>query len=145
MARSDFSGRTEIRKAAAKRLADARALLQAGEGHRRGAMYLAGYAVECKLKAIGMEVENCWTLRELADHWDVDWDRVFTHDLERFAKQLSLWNRLKAGTVWRHFAGEVNQWNPAWRYNPHEPAADKAEAFLEAVVLVMQWLDSNRC
>ena len=145
MARFDFSGRTEIRKAAAKRVSDARTLIRAGDGQRRGAMYLAGYAVECRLKAIAMEIYNCWTLRQLAAHWEVDNERVFTHALEAFAQRLPLWNSLKASGVWRDFAGEVNQWNPAWRYNPREPSSERAEAFLDAVERVVQWLDSNRC
>lgn len=52
--------------AALKRLADARLLLSTRRNeYSRCAGYLAGYAVECKLKAVAMEVLDCWTLDEL--------------------------------------------------------------------------------
>jgi len=57
-----YQGITQQRKAALKRLRDAEFLLAVEETvtwrrskgpHARGAMYLAGYAVECKLKLVG--------------------------------------------------------------------------------------------
>jgi len=81
MARSEFHGMSEQRKAAIKRLRDARFLLdqQTGQNwrdqsglHSRGAMYLAGYAIECKLKAIAMETFRCRTLEELRVKLGVD-------------------------------------------------------------------------
>ena len=58
MTRRKHSGRTDLRKAALKRKADAWALLTAkgpaNGRHARGAGYLGGYAIECKLKAIAM-------------------------------------------------------------------------------------------
>jgi len=44
-----YSGITEQTKASVHRLDDARALLR--EQRWRGSMYLAGYAIECQLKA----------------------------------------------------------------------------------------------
>ena len=69
MVRRDFQGRTDLHKAGLKRLGDAKALLRKGRARGRGAMYLAGYAVECKLKAIAMEIYDCWTLEQLARRW----------------------------------------------------------------------------
>jgi len=108
-------------------------------------MYLAGYAVECKLKAIALEIFDCWTLEALASKWAVDEREVYTHGLETLASKLPLYGTLTASTVWRDFAGTVNQWKPAWRYNPRNPRREKAERFLESVSRVYQWLDSNRC
>ncbi len=57
MSRREHEGRTDMRKAALKRRADAWALLQTGKAqHARAAGYLGGYAIECKLKAIAMEI-----------------------------------------------------------------------------------------
>lgn len=50
--------------------------------HARGAMYLAGYAVECKIKAIAMEVHSCRTLAQLVTALGVDEQNVFDHGLE---------------------------------------------------------------
>jgi len=138
-------GRTHLRKSAIKRLADARALLRTGDEHTGGAMYLAGYAVECKLKAVALEIFGCWTLEALAEKWDVDERDVYTHGLEALAKRLPLYGRLAASPVWRDFAGAVNQWKPSWRYSPKNPRREKAESFLESVSKVCTWLDSNRC
>jgi len=49
-----YSGRTAQAKAAIKRLKDAKKLTDTKRW--RGAMYLAGYSVECKLKARLMEM-----------------------------------------------------------------------------------------
>src|SRR5690349_24208834 len=91
MSRSDFHGITEQGKAAFKRLRDAEALLseidsdrwrrQKGR-HARGAMYLAGYAIECKLKAIAMEIHRCRTLAQLASKLGADERDIYTHGLE---------------------------------------------------------------
>ena len=52
MARNEYHGVSEQRKAAFKRKRDAWALHASGPKHARGAMYIGGYAIECKLKSI---------------------------------------------------------------------------------------------
>ena len=145
MTRADYSGRTDQRKAAIRRLADAKKLVSAGTPHRRGGVYLAGYAVECKLKAIAMEVFGCWTLTELAVKWAVDEREVYAHGLEALAARLPLYGTLQRSPVWRDFATYVNRWKPSWRYNPHEPEETYAIAFTDAVERVFKWLESNHC
>src|SRR5437868_5586125 len=152
MTRSEFHGVSEQRKAAMKRLRDARFLLnpQSGQNwrdqsgkHARGAMYLAGYAIECKLMAIGMETHGCLTLEELRIKLRVDERDIYAHGLELLATRLRLLNRLRQGRVWRDF-GEVNRWRPAWRYDPKDWNNGLALEFLEAVERVYYWLESNR-
>jgi hypothetical protein len=143
----EHQGITELRKAAFRRLRDAEALLRAGGEHAHCAMYVAGYAVECKLKAIAMEVHNCVTLEELARRWQVDEREVFTHGLECLARRLTLYSRFVKSGVWRDFSGQVNRWRPSWRYKPGEASVkmnQKADAFLRAVERVCKWLDANR-
>jgi len=60
MARYRHSGRSDQAKASQKRLADAHRLQH--EARWRGAMYLGGYSVECKLKARLMERYDLDTL-----------------------------------------------------------------------------------
>lgn len=145
MARHRHHGRTDLRKSALKRLRDAQALLEADEVHTRGAMYLGGYAIECKLKAIALEVFDCYTLRELAGKWGVHEREVYTHRLEALARRLPLYLRLTTSEVWRDFVGHVNHWKPTWRYDPHDPSRERADAFLKSVGRMFRWLDSNRC
>jgi hypothetical protein len=146
MGRREHSGLTDQRKAALKRKRDARALLERENGrHARGAGYLGGYAVECKLKAIAMEIFHCWTLDELAQRLKVSEDLVYQHGLEAIAKHLPLYNRMQRSEIWRDFAGLVNQWRPSWRYNPRDWSPQAARTFLIAVDRVYAWLESNRC
>ncbi len=145
MARIDYSGRTDQRKAAIKRLADAKFLVNKGDSHRQGGMYLAGYAIECKLKAIAMEVFGCWSLAQLAAKWDVDDKDVYTHGLEALAARLPLYNNFRKSNVWHDFTNYVNRWNPSWRYNPHEPDKKHASEYIAAIERVFKWLESNRC
>jgi len=142
---TDYSGRTDQRKAAIRRLADAKKLVESGSPHRQGGLYLAGYAIECRLKAIAMEVFGCWSLAELANKWQVDESEVYSHGLEAMAARLPLYANFQRSPVWRDFATYVNRWKPSWRYNPREPEKTYAEAFTDAVERVFKWLESNRC
>jgi hypothetical protein len=139
MGRRVHHGLTDLRKAALKRRADAWALLHAEQKHARAAGYLGGYAIECKLKAIAMEIFNCWTLEQLAQKLQVNEQEVYSHGLEALAMQLPLYGKLQRSHVWRDFAGSVNQWRVSWRYNPSDWSDDSARAFLEAVDRVYTW------
>jgi len=144
MSRRAHNGITDLRRASVKRKLDASRLLKHGEGlHGRGAAYLGGYAVECKLKAVALEVYDCLTLDQLASKWDMDDRHVYTHGLEFFARRLPLWNRLQDSPVWRDFVSHVNRWRPSWRYNPHILTDRDAEVFMGAVDRVLQWLDTH--
>lgn len=114
MSHREHSGRTDQAKAALKRKSDAHALLDPGDGaHGRRAAYLAGYAIECKLRAIAMEAAGVWTLDQLAEKWKVDERQVYEHGLEVFAKRFGLYDKLCKSHVGRDFAGQVNQWRPS--------------------------------
>jgi len=153
MVRYRYDGRTELRKAAMKRLADAEALLESDlretlnqSSHARGAGYLGGYAIECKLKAVAMEAYGCDSLQALAEKWKVEEKAVYHHGLEVFAKRIhQLFDRLRQSPVWHDFASQVNRWRPDWRYDGRDWSHDKAKTFMGAVRRVYHWLDSNRC
>lgn len=147
MSQRTHNGRTDLRKAASKRLSDARALLASPGLHARGAAYLAGYAIECKLKAIAMEIYGCWDLDELAARWRLPRQEVYSHGLEAFLSRLpGMYKRLRRSRLWRSaFASQVNQWRVDWRYDPRDWSNEKAEAFFVAVEEVYNWLDSNWC
>ena len=65
MTQSLYGGVSEQRKAGKHRLDDARALFE--KQRWRGAMYLAGYSIECLLKTKLMERHGCRNLNELED------------------------------------------------------------------------------
>jgi hypothetical protein len=143
MGKRDHEGRTDMSRAGAKRRADAWALVRAGSEHTRGALYLGGYAIECKLKAIAMEIYGCWTLQQLAVRWRVPEQNVYTHGLEAFLEQLPLRDRLHDSDAWDSFA-RVNKWRASWRYNPENVPIETATKFLKAVDEVYRWLDVNQ-
>jgi len=140
-----FNGVTALRLAGLKRRNDARKLLESKDpNHARGAAYLAGYAIECKLKALALEVFRCWTLEQLAAKWDVSDRDVYSHGLEAFARRLPLWQRFRRGPAWKAFAGKVNAWRPSWRYDHRNWTVEEAQKFLRAVDDVYEWLEVNR-
>ncbi len=142
-----YSGRTAQAKAGLKRLVDARRLQS--DGRWRGAMYLAGYSIECKLKARLMEVYGLDTLEEL----EVELERrlgyrvsLFTHSIEVLFSLTGARERLvhnpkrpAALQAYRH----CNTWHPAWRYRPDDGHPDDCSAFMEAVDEFAKFIDNN--
>jgi hypothetical protein len=149
MGRKDSQGLVEIRAAGHRRLRDAEAILKSDTPlwQAHCAKYLAGYAVECQLKAVAMEKYGCRTLDELRIKRSISEDGIFTHGLEKLAKAVpSLYNHLRKSEIWRTFA-HVCTWSPAWRYKPGEVTPREREAaliFLEEVKAVRRWLENNR-
>lgn len=153
--RKRFHGVSEQRRAAIKRLADAKALLQVENSddwrrrkgpHARGAMYLAGYAVECKLKSIAMEVRGCKTLAELSRQLNVDERDIYSHGLESLLELLpGLRHRLHDSPLRKTFFSTVSAWRPSWRYDPEDHENAAAEKFVTATEEVYHWLDCHQC
>lgn len=146
MGRRDFQGRATLWKAGIRRMEDAKELVSRGEAHTMGAMYLAGYAIECRLKAIAMEVSNVYSLEQLGREWGVENEReVYHHGLEVWIERLPLAQNFKKSGLYREYATHVNQWKPSWRYSPEFVDEKKAKLFVGAVERVFNWLDANRC
>jgi hypothetical protein len=146
MSRDRYNGVTEQRKAGLHRLEDAMALLAAVRC--RGAMYMAGYAVACKLKAKLMQVYGCHHLDELqqtlVDKGLLgDNSTVKTHQLHRLLHMTNAGPRLRQDKeTWRAFT-LANEWMPAWRYHADQSDPEDAGDFLDAVRHVVHWLDTN--
>src|SRR3954470_18259094 len=102
-----YFGVTEQSKSAKHRWDDAQALLAAGRW--RGAMYLAGYAVECLLKATLMRRFGCRQLAELEEELRrrgtlAGAATVFTHQLRTLLTLSGGLDRLRQNaTLWRRF------------------------------------------
>jgi HEPN domain-containing protein len=146
MAYDLYSGVSEQAKASKHRLDDARALFNAVRW--RGAMYMAGYALECLLKTKLMQMYNCRNLRELEDELQqrgvlAMQATVFTHQIELLLRLTQSMDRLQQNrTLWPQF-NVVNRWLPAWRYTADLGSRQDAEDFLEAVEALINWIEFN--
>jgi HEPN domain-containing protein len=110
------------------RVKEAKALLSAGL--HDGAYYLAGYAVECALKAcIAKETRK----HEFPDKKRVD--ESHTHSLKKLAELAELWDsgedRSRVDPEFRKRWEAVRLWTEQSRYRRHSP--EDAQALVEAV------------
>ncbi len=109
-------------------------------------MYLAGYAIECRIKAIAMELHECVTLKELAEKLNLKDEDVFSHRLERMLRDLlsseihqKLTESRQTQSHWR----VVNKWTPQWRYDRNTPDPEEASRFVQSIEKIHGWLGSN--
>jgi hypothetical protein len=104
--------RGELRELADIRLIDARLLLE--QARFSGAAYLAGYAIECLLKA-------CFAARTAADALPErpGYDSLYTHNLGRLLVLAGLDKALRQedAELREHWA-LVSRWSEQWRYDP---------------------------
>ena len=120
--------RTDLQTLSATRLHEAKLLLAANASD--GAYYLAGYAVECALKAcIAKE-----TLRyEFPEKKRVN--ASHTHDLGELVKVAELQDALQAAAksdpVFRQYWNDVQEWSEQSRYSKH--SEQSARALIEAI------------
>lgn len=146
MARSHYQGVSEQARAGRERLRDARVLFQSLR--LRGAMYLAGYAIECLLKTRLMKIHGCNNLEQLEarlrDRKLIPADAsIYTHQLMTLLKAAQGAQRLgQVPETWKQF-NLVNTWMPAWRYSADSPEPEAAQTYLEAIEEVHRWIEVN--
>jgi HEPN domain-containing protein len=144
VSRREHAGISDQRKASVHRLEDARALFE--KKRWRGSMYLAGYAVECRLKSKLMEKWRCYTLMELEARLlarKID-GSPFTHSLKVLLRLSGATDRMKRnGALWLKFTNTVNRWRPAWRYSSDLGTRSAAEECLEFTSEVVAWIENN--
>lgn len=138
-----FLNRASLRKLSRMRLQDARVLLRS----RRyaGAYYLAGYAVECALKARVAQNTRRYDFpdKKLA----ID---CYTHDLERLMSLAGLAPKLnqeiQVRDDFRDFWLATKDWNEETRYNDtinQRMTQDLIEAITNPVDGILQWIEKN--
>ncbi|HML17498.1 MAG TPA: HEPN domain-containing protein, partial [Bryobacteraceae bacterium] len=121
--------REDFRKLAETRLEDAKALLEAGRFD--AAYYLAGYAVECALKAcISRHTrEFDFPPRSVSEY--------YTHDLSRLLGTSKLKNELEASFKTDEALAEywnvVKDWKEDSRYDSEPDAEARARDLIEAI------------
>ena len=131
--------KTDFQKLADMRVREAKVLLDAGEYD--GAYYLAGYGVECALKAC--------ILKRLSDYWPDDkkfTEKCYTHNLNDLLKLADLAADLKlAGAVQTKW-GIVKDWTEHRRYEIgvlERDARNFYEAITDPTDGVLQWLKAR--
>ena len=131
--------RSDLQKLSNARIREAKLLFAADE--YSGAYYLAGYAVECALKACFAKSIRRYDFPEKGRS-----DQIFTHDLRKLINHASLNEELEAerksnadfSACW----GEVIEWSESARYSIW--TRDQAESLLNAILKrkdgVMPWI-----
>ncbi|MFO0966677.1 MAG: hypothetical protein U0793_13980 [Gemmataceae bacterium] len=132
--------RNDLQQLAQMRLAEAEALLAAG--HPAGAYYLAGYAVECALKACiakGVQQHDFPDLKRVSDSW--------VHNLVRLVKtaglELDLGAALNGDTVFDENWVTVKDWKEWKRYDPGitaKEAEDLITAIKDQAKGILPWI-----
>ncbi len=140
------------RAVAERRFADAECLLQSRNQERaNGAIYMAGFVLECLLKALLLERHpNLGTAVDPAKLSNSDrevFESLYRHDLadlvdfirpelEKKFSQIPL----SGGSLWRVFNDVCEEWTVHARYAPFSARLDTATAFLDTVKEVTKWL-----
>lgn len=129
--------RTDLQRIAESRLREAKILLDAGEP--AGSYYLAGYAIECALKAC---IAKRFKEHEFPDLAFVN--KIYSHNLPELLKHAGLGDEPEltpSSKLWDHWQ-TVQNWRETKRYE--EPTPQEAEALYLALADskngVFQWL-----
>ena len=144
MGKKRFGGISEQSKAGQHRRADALFEKQ----RWRGAMCLAGYAIECLIKAKLMKMFKQSDLEGLEAelkrrHIIPDDSSLFDHRIELYLGASGRLDALRSNRgLWRSF-NVANRWIPSWRYNPDQSNRADAEDFLSAVDAMLEWIRNN--
>ena len=133
MDRSDFQQLAEVRAKEAQSLFE--------QDQYDGAYYLAGYAVECALKACIAKATKQYEFpdKNLAN-------KAFTHDLANLVQLASLENELETATQSNPDLGKnwntTKDWSEAARYDRHvrQKAEDLLIAVLDSESGILLWL-----
>lgn len=124
-------------RCAYQRYEEAEVLLKAG--YTTGAVYLAGYGIECILKALVLMAVPARTRSDTLKSFrggkahEYEWLRsvYLMNGGTRFPRDIT-----------QHFT-LVTDWSTDLRYTPRSVRADEAEAFLVAAVAIIQWADRS--
>lgn len=113
-------------------------------------MYLAGYSIECKLKALLMEKYELSTLEDLESRLSKKLKKpvqAFTHNFEILLDLANLTKRLRhmspaSEDVMVAYRRCVN-WTPSWRYDPDDGTEADCVRFMDAVRVFGKFIDGN--
>ena len=150
----------DYRRAAERRWSDARELMEsptrdaersdAKQRHLRGAMYLAGYAVECMLKAYLIQQTNAPTLSSAMERLNRRRKGLGLQPVKNIARTAAghqiayLVQLTDLETAYpgynRGLWARVGAWKSSWRYESDPVSLETAREFLEDVEAAVNWL-----
>jgi HEPN domain-containing protein len=122
-------------RVATQRLADAELILKVLD-RPSAAMYLAGYAVECILKALMLALTPPRRQSAVLKSLKTD----FGHNLGRLRAAVIQRGGNPPQNVGRELLF-VSSWSPELRYEPGPGDAKEAERFIAAVRSIVEWAD----
>jgi len=126
---------TVFRQASIERLLDAKCLHEAGRF--QGAIYLCGYALECRLKF-------CVCLSRGAPHLKEGEARSLGHGLERSLDAAGLKEKLYQSEDLRvAFLRIIRQWSTEIRYSGSARNDRESESFLKDTRALLRWLETE--
>lgn len=151
----EFDGISEYVKSGLRRLRDAEELVQpptlhpqeqgASTRHLRGAVYLAGYGVECLLKAYLISRQrDCLRLSEVRDAIRAGGSPIRDicgeagHDLRYLLSLTGLEARMDANHL-RQMSLSA-RWSSSSRYDPRPVPREDADARIEAARSLVDWI-----
>lgn len=142
-----------IRHAAGRRLGDAQCLLAKGAHRQNGAMYLAGYVIECHLKGDLLEANPHLEGANSASLSKVDasrWKLIFVrHDLLGLIDQVPgtiarLHRSASGNSLVQSLRSIASAWSIDIRYDSKDRAIDEVIDFVTRVEELHTWLSRNR-
>lgn len=140
------------RAVAERRFADAKCLLNSGDPERaNGAIYMAGFVIECLLKALLLErhpnLQRPVDPARLSASDREVFELLYRHDLDsmlgflpELEKKLSPVKTKSGGSAWRAFQDICEEWTVYARYSPASAKLDHARRYLDTVEEVKKWL-----
>jgi hypothetical protein len=144
----------QLRAVAERRFADAQCLVDSRKNDRaNGAIYVAGFVIECLLKALllerhpnlGTKVDPSRLSESDSDVFSLVYRRHDLDDMLDFLPELETklaGKKTKSGyDLWREFCSVCEEWTVYARYSPKVAKLSEAEQFLETVKEVKKWLN----
>jgi hypothetical protein len=142
----------QLRAVAERRFADACCLRDSGRQERaNGAIYMAGFVIECLLKALLLERHP--NLQKPVDSARLSQsDRevhglLYSHELDdmlgflpELEKKLSGLRMRSGESVWKQFNDICEEWTVYARYSPANAKLEDARQYLGTVEEVKKWL-----
>jgi len=142
----------QFREVSERRLGDAECLVKSGDAHRaNGAIYMAGFVIECLLKALLLERRrNLQVPVDPATLSSSDKDvfeLLYSHKLEDMMGFLpEVESKLSALPIqsglspWAKFCAICEEWTVYARYSPKMATLDRARDYVDTIKEVKKWL-----